>query len=611
MRNTLALLSITSLIVLIAAAIQAPLSLNCDVSWLSHATERMLAGGNYVNNFFETNPPLILYLLLPAVLTIHHFSLAFIGAIKSYIFLLSLISLAANVFLLNKIFLPKDQRISQSFFAILAALFFILPMEEFGQREHIAILFIMPYILLAVIRKANTSSMNDLTATLIGVFASLGFCLKPFFIIPFLLIELYVKRWYARPELYPFIITPIIYTFSVILFFPDYFSTVMPYATRLYYLGYGEPFWQVVTAPLVLFCLLTLPLFFINIKYHYLQRILLITTFSFCLAHIAQRMTLYYHLLPAFSFAILSYTLTAYSVFAARQPKLHHFVIFACIGLCIYWLMVHHFSYLWTLIVFEPNLVYGYLAICIFLCFYLSPLKYSLVRSLFGAAFITLNVMWLSYLIQFTNWYACRFPLTLLLFLLGLLLAIKSNRKHRFHHGFYASIFSLLFLLPVHQLYLHYQNALAWDNIFQPVIHYVKQHPQYHSFYMFNDSPGFTFRLVDRVQLQYSSRLPFMWMVAGLAKQSPEHQHLYQKDKDFLLHMVNTDLQQLKPDILLVDVREEKFKWHAKHYDYLDDFSKDATFKNILHNYRYVRTFTFQTPDGQLKSKLAMYERFR
>jgi hypothetical protein len=39
-----------------------------DVSWLLEVTKRWLNGGTYGKDFFENNPPLILYLYAPAVL---------------------------------------------------------------------------------------------------------------------------------------------------------------------------------------------------------------------------------------------------------------------------------------------------------------------------------------------------------------------------------------------------------------------------------------------------------------------------------------------------------------------------------------------------------------
>ncbi len=64
----LLLILLMASIFLFAWKLQSALFLNYDVSWLMHASERLLAGGTYSRDFFETNPPLILYLYLPPVI---------------------------------------------------------------------------------------------------------------------------------------------------------------------------------------------------------------------------------------------------------------------------------------------------------------------------------------------------------------------------------------------------------------------------------------------------------------------------------------------------------------------------------------------------------------
>src|SRR3990167_10746289 len=69
--------------------IQAHLLLNWDVSWLMLETGRLLRGGKYVTDFFEINPPLILYLYIPPVILNKIFSINIILALRLYIFFLT------------------------------------------------------------------------------------------------------------------------------------------------------------------------------------------------------------------------------------------------------------------------------------------------------------------------------------------------------------------------------------------------------------------------------------------------------------------------------------------------------------------------------------------
>lgn len=76
------------LLLIFSVLIQSHIILNEDVLWLVTATQRLLAGGSYVNNFFETNPPLILYLYTPAVLLVKYIHVTIGVAIYSLTFLL-------------------------------------------------------------------------------------------------------------------------------------------------------------------------------------------------------------------------------------------------------------------------------------------------------------------------------------------------------------------------------------------------------------------------------------------------------------------------------------------------------------------------------------------
>jgi hypothetical protein len=72
---------------------QSSLMFNSDASWLMLATKRWLTGGNYTHDFFEINPPMILYIYTPAVYLadLLHSSAAI--ALRIYIIILIAVSL--------------------------------------------------------------------------------------------------------------------------------------------------------------------------------------------------------------------------------------------------------------------------------------------------------------------------------------------------------------------------------------------------------------------------------------------------------------------------------------------------------------------------------------
>src|SRR5579872_5799385 len=124
--------------------VQSSLLLNSDVSWLMLAAKRMLSGGIYKDNFFEINPPMILYLYTPAVLLKKILQINTDLAIKIYFFTVASVSFLMCLFLAKKIFNEKDTLISAVFLISITVLFLFFPLFEFGQREHFLIILTLP-----------------------------------------------------------------------------------------------------------------------------------------------------------------------------------------------------------------------------------------------------------------------------------------------------------------------------------------------------------------------------------------------------------------------------------------------------------------------------------
>ena len=86
----------------IAALTQTFFLLNHDVSWCIHAASRLLAGGTYMKDFFDINPPLALYLYTPPVILGAFFHIGIMYALPIYIFIVATISLYGSAILIKK-----------------------------------------------------------------------------------------------------------------------------------------------------------------------------------------------------------------------------------------------------------------------------------------------------------------------------------------------------------------------------------------------------------------------------------------------------------------------------------------------------------------------------
>ena len=310
--NANKLLLLTTLCFLvISLCMTTQIYLNWDVSWLLEATRRLLSGGSYSQNFMENNPPLILFLYaIPVIVT------SCIGNLVSnfliFIYAISLLSLSLSYFLLKRI-MTNDASSRNLFFLGLVFCELILPSYEFGQREHLTLMLIMPYLLLTSL--INTFHLSRYLRFTIGFMAGIGFAIKPHFLIPLILILSW--KLYKNRSLQQFFIIENECLFGVMLLYlvacfiitPDYFSFILPLVFK-FYLGYKEPMFNLLTHQwsIVFYIIMFLGFIQLNQKhfpYRDLYQLLMLTNFGFFLVFILGGHFFYYHFVVVAAISIL------------------------------------------------------------------------------------------------------------------------------------------------------------------------------------------------------------------------------------------------------------------------------------------------------------------
>jgi hypothetical protein len=200
----------------------------------------------------------------------------------------------------------------------------LLPGREFGQREHLAALAVMPYLALASRQAGSNGRIPHPAATLIGLAAGLGLALKPYFIAVPLLVEIAVQLLGKR-RVSPFRIENIalgaviaIYAGFLLLFEQVYLSQVVPLANAIYW-SFNLPLiaiWPKLIQALVL----SVPI----AAYAIYQRdslgiVLAAALCGFAASYLIQHKGYDYHLLPV---SIISLVLVAHFVTAAPRRLL-------------------------------------------------------------------------------------------------------------------------------------------------------------------------------------------------------------------------------------------------------------------------------------------------
>lgn len=307
-------------IVVTAYIFQSYLLLNWDVSWCMHAAESLLSGGTYVKDFFDVNFPLALYLYIPPHLLKKYFAMNIMESSRVYIFFLNTVSVLWSFYFLRKIFQKKLQ-FAYFLTVLIAFLLFFFPVIHLGQREHLFLIFTFPYFLAVgllgtnYIGESSIASSKTLTAILLGAYAFIGFSIKPYFFLSFILLEFYIIylsrntfSW-VRVEVLTIIFLSIIYVFFIVIFYPEFIKTIIPLTLKYFYTDYSsEPWMLLFTQPGFLYAIFAIIMFMVNKNNHSfqaLQHVFFIGIVGAIFSYLMQRVSWAYHLLPLLIFSNL------------------------------------------------------------------------------------------------------------------------------------------------------------------------------------------------------------------------------------------------------------------------------------------------------------------
>lgn len=216
--------------------------INGNSSWLMHLAQRLLAGGKYYQDFFETNPPISIYLYVPVLTIAKVLGLGLTVSLYIYGYAIAVMSLGLSGFLSHKIF-PTAKNLTYLLIVALLFAYTILPSVAFGEREHIAIMLIVPYVFYNMLRLSG-GRINWGLACIIALLAGIGFIIKPYFILPLVMLELYVwlntkgKKLNWAPEI---VIGLVYLSYAVVIFgwHQEYLKIMLPFNWHFYALAYS------------------------------------------------------------------------------------------------------------------------------------------------------------------------------------------------------------------------------------------------------------------------------------------------------------------------------------------------------------------------------------
>jgi hypothetical protein len=218
---------VTLLVAVAAYCLLQNIFLDQALSWKLQAASRMLAGGNYLHNFFDDGNPFLFAYFIPVV-WLHEFTaLTWSQAAGIYICLWTLL----GSLLSYRVLLLAYQRSSARrwlYFGVLLALW-LFSLVNFGQRECLLLALAMPYLLMQCLLEAE--QRRGCFVNCLAVVAALSIAQFPFYL--FLPFALDCLAWWRKEQGWHWRHT-CLYGLSALLLlisfllYPNYYTVIMP-----------------------------------------------------------------------------------------------------------------------------------------------------------------------------------------------------------------------------------------------------------------------------------------------------------------------------------------------------------------------------------------------
>ena len=556
-------------IYVVAWMIQSTILLNHDVSWLMSASKRMVEGGSYTNDFFELNPPMILYVYIPAIYLVKTLSISTMLALRIWIFSLATCSLILCYFFL---------RTNPWLLICMAATFLILPIYEFGQRESILLMLMMPYLLLVSCRLEG-ARISSFYAFGIGIFSGFGFALKPYFLLTPILIELYF--YIKKPKSYSFMRLEIIalltvllmYMLSIIVFHKDYLTLVVPLVSKFYYAGLHFSWLHIIGYfPVIYTGLVTLCYFMehqndLGKSLNQQKAVFFLAMISLLVVYLIGRTPWYYHALPMYSLSIILMVLLIQQWAARlnREKVLNN----------QYLSRPHYNLTAFSMLKNKENSRIEIGALFVLLFFVDQSVNfYSILND------VWLTVVFSLILILFFYQFPSRYPRKL---------GVQGDRAN----GWFITILFLffvhtvVFILPIEYAMRLYSNAVTRKENAIPLVKFLQDNASHRTVYFFSTLPDSTYPFIDYADANSASRVSFLiWIAASWLPNLDKPHKYHTKTELFLMKLVIDDLLFKKPELVFIDTNS--------HADFLGYFLESQEFRTIWQSYRYRNTLALE-----------------
>jgi hypothetical protein len=224
----------------VSSLLQFGVHLHHDVAWVVHSAGWLLEGKTFGEDIVASNPPLIWYLSVPAALASRLLSIAEPTSFRCYWYVVSTLLLGLTWSALRPLRSAGQAPVAGAMLLTLAYCTLIAVGRNFGQREVLTTMLVLPYLLVVAGRLSGERPVTWL-AVLSGALAGIGFSMKPYFLLAPVFVEAcYVlkqgtPRSLFRPESLALACCVGLYVALIFLVTPAYVFTVVPMVQSIYW----------------------------------------------------------------------------------------------------------------------------------------------------------------------------------------------------------------------------------------------------------------------------------------------------------------------------------------------------------------------------------------
>jgi hypothetical protein len=308
LRRALPLIVVT----IVAIVLRLLIVTTTDVSWLITLSEKVLDGTRLYVDMIEVNPPASVLLYLPAVALARLMGIAPEIVVNTLVFFAAGASLWITGRILTRARL-LDGVDGWSLAAFAALLLLVFPARVFAEREHIAVIILLP-ALASYVARAHGIFPGVAAIMMAGIGIGIAVSIKPHFAFAIILAAAaaayHAKSWrlFFVPEHWIASIIVAIYGASIFVFYPQFISDILP-LVKTVYVPVRQPLSVILTRLPVMLWLLSIFLLVIQKQRAILAprfSILLMASCGFALAHLAQGKGWPYHTYPMLALVLLA-----------------------------------------------------------------------------------------------------------------------------------------------------------------------------------------------------------------------------------------------------------------------------------------------------------------